>query len=380
MKKSIIKFSLPLFLVALLTACGGAEEQSSLDKLIEKKKKLRAELLEVQEQISALEKNQGSGVIPLVTLSPVENKTFVHKIIVQGNVETDQDVLINAEMGGTITQVHVKEGQRVSAGQVLVSLDASILSSNMKELETQLEYAEYMLQKQEELKRRGVGSEFDYKTAKNQVDGLKSKMKSLGTQRGKSTIKAPFSGVVDKIFAKNGQLAGPQAPLLRLVNNNEIRIAADISEKHLRNIEAGTKMLVRFPNYKDTAVPMTVQTLGNYIDPTNRTFRIMSTLKNNKLFLPNMLAELEIEDINEPNSMVIPSKSIMKSQLNEDFVYVATSKGNNQFSLRKVIVEVVEKYNGEAMIRLLNDSIKVGELIVVEGARGISEKDIVRNK
>ena len=44
------------------------------------------------------------------------------------------------------------------------------------ELDTQLEYAQYMLDKQEELKRRGVGSEFDYKAAKNQVDGLKSKI------------------------------------------------------------------------------------------------------------------------------------------------------------------------------------------------------------
>jgi membrane fusion protein, multidrug efflux system len=379
MKKSFLKYALPVFILVIVAACS-SEEQSSLEKLIEKKNKLRAELLDVQEQISELEKDGKGGVIPLVSLSPVENKTFIHKITVQGNVETDQDVLINAEMGGTITQVHVKEGQRVSAGQVLVTLDASILSSNMKELETQLEYAEYMLQKQEELKRRGVGSEFDYKTAKNQVDGLKSKMKSLGTQRGKSTIKAPFSGVIDKIYAKNGQLAGPQAPLLRLVNNSEIRIAADISEKHLRNLEVGTKMTVRFPNYKDTAVQMTITTIGNYIDPTNRTFRIMSTLKNNKLFLPNMLAELEIEDINEPNSMVIPSKSIMKSQLNEDFIYVATSKGNDKFSLRKVNIEVVEKFNGEAKIELMNDALKVGELIVVEGARGITEKDIVRNK
>lgn len=366
-----------LILATLLTACS---EDSKLSQLKAKKNKLRAELTEVQDKITALEAGLTEGVIPLVTLADVQTKTFVHKITVQGNVETDEDVLLNAEMGGTIMQVLVKEGQRVSQGQVLVTLDASILSSNMQELETQLQYAQYMLEKQEELKKRGVGSEFDYKTAKNQVDGLKSKMKSLGTQRGKSTIKAPFSGVIDKIYAKNGQLAGPQAPLMRLVNNKEVNFTADISEKHLRNIEVGTPLTIRFPNFKDTAVNTSITSVGNYIDPTNRTFRVLSNLKNNKIFLPNMLAELEITDITAPNATVVPSKAVLKAQDNSDYVFVAKKDAKGNYTLSKVAVKVIEKFNGEAMIELVSGSLKAGEKVVVDGARGITEKDIVRTK
>lgn len=372
MKKSILISSVLFGL--LLTACG---EEKNLDKLLAEKSKLRNELALIQDKINKLEVGK-KELKPLVSLGEVERKNFVHKISVQGNVETDENILINAEMGGTITQVHVKEGQRVSAGQVLVSLDASILSSNMQELETQLEYAKYVLEKQEELKRRGVGSEFDYKAAKNQVDGLKSKMKSLGTQRGKSTIKAPFSGVIDQVYAKNGQLAGPQAPLLRLVNNSQIDITADISEKHLRNIKEGTEVSVSFPNFKDTAVLLKITNIGNFIDPTNRTFRIMSSLKNNKIFLPNMLAQLEITDIDQKDALVIPSKSILKDQKNKDYVFVATKVKNNEYKLRKAFIQVVEKYNGEAMIQLLSDDLKPGEKVVIDGARGVTEKDIVR--
>lgn len=372
MKKSIIISSVLFGL--LLTACG---EEKNLDKLLAEKSKLRNELALIQDKINKLEVGK-KELKPLVSLGEVERKNFVHKISVQGNVETDENILINAEMGGTITQVHVKEGQRVSAGQVLVSLDASILSSNMQELETQLEYAKYVLEKQEELKRRGVGSEFDYKAAKNQVDGLKSKMKSLGTQRGKSTIKAPFSGVIDQVYAKNGQLAGPQAPLLRLVNNSQIDITADISEKHLRNIKEGTEVSVSFPNFKDTAVLLKITNIGNFIDPTNRTFRIMSSLKNNKIFLPNMLAQLEITDIDQKDALVVPSKSILKDQKNKDYVFVATKVKNNEYKLRKAFIQVVEKYNGEAMIQLLSDDLKPGEKVVIDGARGVTEKDIVR--
>jgi RND family efflux transporter MFP subunit len=316
--------------------------------------------------------------LPLVKIQKAERKTFEHKIAVQGNVETDQDVLLNTEVGGLVTKIHVVEGQRVSAGQVLVSLDASVIASNANEIKTQLSYAEYMLEKQEELRKRGVGTEFDYETAKSQVNSLKSRLNSLNTQQGKSTIRAPFGGVIDHIYAKDGQVVGPQNPLVRLVNNNSINIVADISEKHFSSIHEGTAIEVSFPNYKDTVLNLVVSNVGQYIEPVNRTFSIKATLNNNKVFLPNMLAELSLTDMTVPNALVIASKSIIKDQNNEDFVYVAEKKGKNQYSVRKVMVEVIEKYKGEAYIKVVTGRLTEGSFVVTDGGKGITVKDIVR--
>ena len=202
-------FTLALGLVTL-NSCSGEPEES----------------VAVEEKLS-----------PLVNLEKAQLTQFTHEIRVQGNVETDKDILINAEMGGLITSIKVKEGQTVRAGQVIATIDASILSSNAEELKTQLEYAEYMLSKQEELKKRGVGSEFDYETALNQVASLKTRMASLNVQRGKAIIKAPFTGVVDNVFAKTGQMAGATSPIIRLVNNDNVDIVATISEKHISNVK-----------------------------------------------------------------------------------------------------------------------------------------------
>jgi membrane fusion protein, multidrug efflux system len=317
--------------------------------------------------------------IPLVKLETAKIKEFSHKISVQGNVETEKDVLLNAEMGGLVTNVLVKSGDRVSAGQVLVTLDGAMLSSSAEELKTQLEYAEYVLQKQEELKKRGVGSEFEYKGALNQVNALKTKLNSLNVQRGKMQIKAPFSGVIDEVYAKSGQMAGPQAPLMRLVNNQKVDITASISEKHLSKVQVGTPIAVSFPNFRDTVVNLKVTNVGNYIEPTNRTFRIISTIENNKAFLPNMLAKVEITDLTVKDGLVIPSKSILRGQDDREYIYVATEKGKNEYSIKKVNVQIIERYEGEALIKK-NGSINDGTLVVVEGARGITESDIVRNK
>ena len=62
-----------------------------------------------------------------------------------------------------------------------------------------------------------------------------------------------------------------------------------------------------------------------------------------------------------------------------DFVYVAEESGPNNYTIKKVNVVVVEKYNGEALIES-NPNLKPGKKIIVEGAKGISEKDIVRTK
>lgn len=319
------------------------------------------------------------NVLPMVQLEEASVMKFTHQISAQGNVTTDQDVMVNAEMGGLITKVHVKAGDRVTAGQTLVSLDVAILNSNAEEIQTQLEFAEYMLKKQEELKTRGVGSEFDYETAKNQVKSLKSRLNSLNTQKSKSYIKAPFSGTIDVVMAKQGQMAGPASPLMRLVNNNSVDIVADISEKHLKAIKIGTPINVTFPNFSGKELNLKITNVGNYIESTNRTFKITAAVNNNSDLLPNMLAEVRITDMEVENGLVIPSKSILKSQNNEDYIFIATPSSKGNYSVKKVNVTLIEKQDGKALIEK-NANIVDGTKIIVEGARGITEKDLVRIK
>jgi membrane fusion protein (multidrug efflux system) len=318
--------------------------------------------------------------VPLVELQQAQEKTFVHEIKVQGNVETDQEIILNSEMGGLVQRVLVTEGQRVSKGQILATLDVAMITSNQNELKTQLEYAEYMLGKQQELQKRGLGSEFDYETAKNQVASLKSRMRSVSTQKGKSSITAPFSGIIDKVFAYNGAVVGPQSPILRLVNNADVYLTADLSEKHLTSIRVGTPMTVTFPNYNDTSMLVEISSVGNYIEPSNRTFRVRADISKNNFLLPNMLAELKITDLSIDKALVIPSRSIIKDQNNEDFVYIAKAHDKNKFVVEQAKVEVISKYEGMAYVKVLKGKLKSGVSVVTAGAKGIAALDTVRTK
>jgi membrane fusion protein, multidrug efflux system len=368
----------PLAIVILGTIFGScSQKESDLKTLLKKKSELRAELESIQNQINELEENSDKSTIPLVEISKLEKKRFIHRIKVQGNVETNRDAVINAEFGGVVTSVRVREGDHVKQGQILISLDAAMINASIQEVRSQLDYATYLADKQKELKNRGVGSEFDYKAALNQVNSLKSKLNSLELQRSKANITAPFSGIIDQIFAKEGQMASPQGPVLRIVNTDEITISADLSEKHMQNIHVGSPVYVTFPNFNDTTLTLQVASVAKFIDPTNRTFRITAKVKNNKLLVPNMLASLEIIDLDVNDAYVVPSGSILKDYNNQDYIFSTQKTTDSTYSVNKVLVKSIEKYNNETYIKL-QKAIAPGTMILIKGVKGITETDFVR--
>ena len=360
----------------ILSSC---EEEKTLEALLLEKTELQKELAAINEQIEKLDTVQTVSNGLLVSVEPVKIGSFVHQIEVQANLETDRDVILNAESGGLIQSVLVQEGQAVRKGQVLVQIDAEMVSSSIDELKSAIEFAEYNYKKQQELFNQNLGSEFQLEQAKNNLDNLKSRLSGLKTQKSKFSITAPFDGVVDEVFARVGTIAGPQSPVLRLVDNREIRIVSDVSERLFSRLRVGMPVAVQIPSLKDTIIKMNITNIGNYVHPTNRTFRVQAELKNNKFLLPNMLAKMKISDYTNEQAMLIPSKAILQDRFDKSYVYVMTKDDKGRYIAKREDVEVVESYKGMSEINP-KSGIKQGDKIVVNGARGLSVNDYIRTK
>lgn len=373
MKKKFIYF---VALGAFLTACGGAvEENLELEALNSKRDSLKAELIIVSEQIQAMD-TISVVTLPLVSASKIMLEKFVHKVEVPGTVETDQNALVTAEANGVIKKIHVKEGQRVSKGQSLITIDSEILASTIEEMETSLDLAEYMFNKQQKLMDQGVGVEIEYEQAKSQKESLERKLKTMRSQKGKTVVKAPFSGIIDDLMVNEGEMASPQFPLLRIVNNSSVTINAALSENLLSKVNIGTSVEMVFPSLNDTSIISVVSNKGNYIDPVNRTFRIQIDVKNNKLLLPNLFAKVNVTDFMREDALVINNGSILQDTDNNNYIYRLTEAANGEgYDVEKIYVNVIKKFQGHACIE---GDIKGGDLIVLKGAKGITESDIVK--
>src|SRR5690606_14136693 len=182
-------------------------------------------------------------------------------------------VMISAETAGTIERVHVKEGQRVGAGQVLVTLDAAILRNAVAELKTSLELANTIFEKQSRLWEQKIGTEVQYLEAKNNKESLERKLATTQSQLAQAVVKAPFAGTVDDVTAREGEMASPGVPLVRITSPQDTYIKADISERYIGKLGVGDEVEVYFP-VQDMRAKSTIAAVSQVINPENRTFSV----------------------------------------------------------------------------------------------------------
>ncbi|MBN4072917.1 efflux RND transporter periplasmic adaptor subunit [Crocinitomix catalasitica] len=362
-----------------IAACGGEteEEETGLSDLISKRDSLKTELSEVNAKIAELD--TVVVLTPLVTTSTVMRKRFVHKVEVQGGVESEKNAMVNAEASGIINKIHVREGQKISKGQALVTINSDILSSSIEEVKISLELAEYMLEKQQKLMDQGLGVEINYQQALNQKKALEKRLKTMRAQQGKTTVRAPFSGVVEDIVVSLGEVAAPQFPLMRIVNNDKVTISAALSENLLSKVREGTEVDLRIPSLNDTIIKSVVKSRGNYIDPVNRTFRVIVEINDNTELLPNQLAKVNVTDFVRDSALVINSQTILQDTKNRNYIYKLVDKKKKTYGVEKVYVKVHKRYKGEACVSPLGkSSLDADDIIVLEGAKGITPMDRVQ--
>jgi len=280
-----------------------------------------------------------------------------------------------SESAGKIKAIKVERGQKVNKGQLLAAIDASVLLQNKAELETALDLAEEIYQKQKTLWiDEHIGSEVQYLEAKNKKESLERKLATVNAQIAMTRVKAPFSGVIDEIFPKVGEMASPQSPMFRLVNLNEVYLTASVSEAYVGKVKVGTPAHVKFTSL-DTTIASEVMRVGNYINPNNRTFDVNIALDKNADFKPNMMGSVDLEDYSVENTLVVPSRIVMENTSGKSYVYVFTPSGGDLGTVNKRMLEIGKSYNGKTEVL---SGLTGTEVIVDKGSRSVKDGQKVK--
>jgi RND family efflux transporter MFP subunit len=368
-------FSLLIF--SLVLSCGTSDKESqSLTDLKTKKTALKeqmdrmgTELKEIEIAISELDTLKK---LMSVTSIKAEVKDFNHYVEVQGTVKADKTIDLHAEMGGTVMAILVKEGQKVSKGQLLATLDSDVIDNSVLQLDTQLALATTTFERQARLWEQNIGSEIQYLQAKAQKEGLENSVKSLKAQARKMKIIAPFSGIIDQIYTKTGELTSPQKPFLKLVNLNKVYVESEVTETYLNSIKKDTKVLLNFRSI-GTSVEASVSQVGNFINPSNRSFKMRIDLKNpNNELKANLLADIKINDF-EANGTVIPTRLVQRDRDNKTFVYTIGPKENNHKVIKTYVTEVMN-YDNQSYI---SDGLVPNSILIDKGARLVNNNEEV---
>ncbi|WP_369752182.1 efflux RND transporter periplasmic adaptor subunit [Flavobacterium sp. WC2409] len=236
MKKIITLISISLF---ILTSCNG------------EKKEAVAESPAIAVKVSGVSENDNS---PFVSAS--------------GKIEAENSADLSTRMMGYVTKVHVTIGQKVSAGQSLVSInnsdlqakkaqvDASILQATAGYNSAKKDYDRFTnLFKQQSASQKELDDmTARYEMAKAGLEGAKQMRNEVVAQFNYSNITAPFSGVVTNTFVKEGDMANPGMPLVSIEGASKLGVTAMVSETDITSIKKGmpVQVLVKSSNEKLT--------------------------------------------------------------------------------------------------------------------------------
>ena len=321
--------------------------------------------------ISALNRLDSSKKRVFVTVMAVKTSKIKNKISLQSIIKTDQNIVLQPEFTGPISNIKVVEGQSVNKGDVLMIVDDGGLEQSVEFQKEQLKLSKTIFERQSRLWADKIGSEIEYLEAKTAFKTQKSRYSQLDEQLQKSFITAPFDGEIDDIFIELGELVTPgQSPLLRLISTSEMYLEAEVPEKYLKSVSVGTPVEIEIP-VLNKKINTKISFIGKHINTVNRTFRVVVKIKKTDSLSPNLISTLHIFDYINNNALIIPTNIISENSDGSEYVYSV----NNNNTAQKIFIKTGNEENGYVEVI---EGLKENDIIINEGARLVKEGQAVQ--
>lgn len=312
-----------------------------------------------------------------------------------------QDIDVYPQVGGTLQQLCVKEGDKVSKGQTLFIIDQVPYQAALNTAEAALEAAKAQLataqlnaESRKTLFEKQVVSEFDMQTANNtlltakaQVAQAQAQVVNARNSLSYTVVKSPADGVVGTLPYRQGALVSPQMPqaLTTVSDNSQMYVYFSMTESQLLkmarqsgSLEAAIKAmpevhltLVDGSEYEHTGK---VESASGVVDKATGSIQLRAVFNNpNKLLHSGSTGNVMIP-VSYDNVIVIPASAAVQSQTK----YIAYTVDKDNIAHSRVI-EVSNQRAGDEYIVL--SGLQKGETIVASGAAMVKNgQDIKPNK
>lgn len=315
-----------------------------------------------------------------VTVAAAEVKTVPIRVRTIGTAKAVATVSIRPRVGGQLTQVHFQEGDFVTEGQPLVTIDPRPYEAAVKLAEANkarnvavLKGAEVELQRIDRLRKTGGGAATDYDaaatavaTATAAIEADQATIHSATIQLGFTTITSPISGRVGELLIDRGNLVDANGvnPLVVINQISPIHVAFTLPEQQLPAVLAARKkgplrVEADFRGGGSVAVGE-LAFVDNQADPLTGTVQYKAEFTNaDQRLWPGLFLGVTLTLGDRHNSVVVPSAAIQSGQQGQ-YVYVVTPEKTAE--LRPVVVAFEDA--GESVIA---SGLKGGEPVVVDG-------------
>lgn len=312
---------------------------------------------------------KGSMDAPVkVTVRKVDAAELPEEFFYSGSIEADISVAMGFSVPGRVISVNVQEGQRVSAGQLLASIETVDYNNAFQIAKASEEQAQDNFNRLNELHSKGSLPERDFITVKTALVQAKANTSLAKKKLTDTRLYAPYAGIVSAKMVERGAMVAPGQPAFTLLKTDQVYATVSVAEGEISHLSIGKTAMVEIPALK-TTVQGSIDIINPQADNTSKTYAVKIRLKNNAgKLLPGMIANLNIKTGINKQGISVPASSIVRDQDELNYVFVLDKE--QKTAIKRRISPAGVTGNNEVMIK---SGINPGDHLVVSGQTNLKD-------
>ena len=290
-----------------------------------------------------------------VQVDTIKSELIGAEFAYSGTFEPNKETKLSAEIQGKINDVLVDVGTFVTKGQSLIQLDNSLLKLQLQSAEVQVEGLEADVKRFTVLANADAVQGVQLEKAELGLKSAKVQRATLLEQINKTTIKAPFNGVVTAKLTEEGAFAAPGVPLLQITDISVLKFSVNVSENDLSSFQLNQTFSINADAYSDVLLSGKATMIGSKAN-IGSSFPVQFIVSNTSDFKikSGMFGKVNLKSDNQKSGIIIPSSAIIGS--------------SSQPQVYKI-------KNGKAVLHNITIAQKIKNKTVV--SKGLEEGDVI---
>lgn len=256
-------------------------------------------------------RSAASSVPRVVETAPVTVGTLVEDLQALGTLRPNEAVTVAPEIAGRVERIGFREGQKVTAGDVLVQLDSSILRAELTRTRSDLTLAKANHERQTTLARQGMATQRTLDESRAALQRAEAEIALAEARLQKMAIRAPLSGVVGLRSVSVGAYVTPGQAIVELAEIDPIKLDFRVPELALSALRSGQPIRVKIDALPGKVYEGTIYAIDPSVDVEGRAIRLRARIPNPRGELsPGLFARVEIVVDRRHDALLVPESAI----------------------------------------------------------------------
>ena len=292
-----------------------------------------------------------------------EEKTWARSLFAVGSLAAVQDVNVMAEVPGQIAAIHFESGKEVAAGDVLITLDASVDEAELAGLEATRRLTALQLERAEKLQRDRTVSRAQYDEAAARHAEADARVKAKQAYLAKKLIRAPISGTLGIRRIDIGDYLAPGSQVVMLQQLDPMFVDFRIPERFVDRVAKGQRITLKVQSQGERAFEGHVTAVDPAVDAATRMVKVRAKLPNpGHLLKPGMFADVHVDEASSDQRVVVPETAVTYSPYGNSVFVIESKDGGLRITRRQV--KTGETRQGRVAVL---EGLAAGEQVVAVG-------------